>query len=346
MSQPVAFADAQSERGEGSMRRSQRRAPREQSRGVGSAQETPGPNRTRALCDGYRHAAAKCRRRHAGLLFPPGAERNEGGSRTRRFGFILFLIAIGALGGRFAANVAGGAPEHSDPCHSQHTCPSDHHTYVWTDTSTGLAWDCAEPGAPEYDPSRDTTAMVYLGLTYYCRSETATTTSTLATTIATTVTESTSTSATSAITSTTSSTATTTLTTPGPRLPSIILPDPKITPGALNPKVRQSTIKKTICKSGWTKAIQPPVSYTNALKIQQMVLYEETGSPSEYEEDHFIPLELGGAPKNPKNLWPEPLSQSKLSDPLEAQLKRKVCNGAMKLKKARATIRLFKNTQG
>jgi hypothetical protein len=28
-------------------------------------------------------------------------------------------------------------------------------------------------------------------------------------------------------------------------LPSIILPDPKITPGALNPKVRQSTIKNS-----------------------------------------------------------------------------------------------------
>ena len=141
-------------------------------------------------------------------------------------------------------------------------------------------------------------------------------------------------------------TTTTTFTTPGPGLPSIILPDPKITPGALNPKVRQSTIKKTICKKGWTKTIRPPVSYTNALKIQQMVLYEETGSPSEYEEDHLIPLELGGAPRNPKNLWPEPHSQSKFSDPLETQLKRKVCKGVMKLKKARAAIRLFKNTQG
>ena len=139
---------------------------------------------------------------------------------------------------------------------------------------------------------------------------------------------------------------TTTATTPGPGLPSIILPDPKITPGRLNPSVRQSTIKKTICKSGWTKTIRPPVSYTNALKIQQMVLYEETGSPSEYEEDHFIPLELGGAPRNPENLWPEPHSQSKLSDPLETQLQRKVCKHLMTLKKARATIRLFKNTEG
>ena len=114
-------------------------------------------------------------------------------------------------------------------------------------------------------------------------------------------------------------TSATTVITPGPGQPSVILPDKKRTPGALNPRVRQSTIKKTICKSGWTKKIRPPVSYTNALKIKQMVLYEETGSPSEYEEDHFIPLELGGAPRNPKNLWPEPRSQSKLSDPLETQ---------------------------
>ena len=246
------------------------------------------------------------------------------------------------LGATLAGNVAG-ARTHQSGCHTQHTCPSDHHTYVWTDTTTGLLWDCAAQGAPEDDPLRDYATFVYEGLTYNCRDAgPATTTSTLATTIATTASESTSTSTTTTVTSTT----TTTLTTPGPGLPSVILPDPKITPGALNPKVRQSTIKKTICKSGWTKTIRPPVSYTNALKIKQMVLYEETGSPSLYEEDHFIPLELGGAPRNPKNLWPEPHSQSKLSDPLKTQLKRKVCKGVMKLGKARATIRLFKNTQG
>jgi hypothetical protein len=37
---------------------------------------------------------------------------------------------------------------------------------------------------------------------------------------------------------------------------------------------------------------------------------------------------------------------SNLSDPLETSLKRKVCKGLMKLAKARAAIRLFKNTQG
>jgi hypothetical protein len=69
-------------------------------------------------------------------------------------------------------------------------------------------------------------------------------------------------------------------------------------------------------------------------------------SPSDYEEDHFIPLELGGAPKNPKNLWPEPHAQSRKSDPLENKLKRQVCKHLMTLRKARAAIRLFKNTQG
>jgi hypothetical protein len=126
----------------------------------------------------------------------------------------------------------------------------------------------------------------------------------------------------------------------------LVLPDRTITPGVFNRAVRQNTIRKTICKSGWTKKVRPPVSYMNALKAQQMVQYGETGSPSAYVEDHLIPLELGGAPKNPKNLWPEPHSQSKLSNPLEMQLKQKVCNGVMTLKEARAAIRRFKNTQG
>jgi len=262
-----------------------------------------------------------------------------------KVGFVAVAVVLALLGFALAGAVAHGASSHQSGCHTQHTCPSDHHTYVWTDLTTGLAWDCVEPGAAEYDPSLDTTTIVYEGLTYYCRSA-STGTTTASTSTATTATESTSTSTTTTVTTTTTTSPTTTFSTPGPGLPSIILPDPKITPGALNPKVRQSTIKKTICKSGWTKTIRPPVSYTNALKIQQMILYEETGSPSEYEEDHFIPLELGGAPRNPKNLWPEPHSQSKFSDPFETQLKRKVCKGVMKLKKARAAIRLFKNTQG
>jgi hypothetical protein len=244
----------------------------------------------------------------------------------------LGLIGVGvvlAVAGFAAAALVGGASAHSNPCHSQHTCPSDHHTYVWTDLTTGLQWDCAEPGAPEYDPTRDTTTIIYAGLTYYCRAAGSTTTTTTTTTVTTTL--------------PTTATEPTTTTTP---IPTLVLPIKSLTPGALNRAVRQGTIGRTICRVGWTRTVRPSSRYTNALKLKQMPLYEETGPPSAYEEDHLIPLELGGAPRNPKNLWPEPRSQAKTSDPLETKLKRLVCKRLVSLARARAAIRKFKNEHG
>jgi hypothetical protein len=92
--------------------------------------------------------------------------------------------------------------------------------------------------------------------------------------------------------------------------------------------------------------VRPPASYTNALKVEQMPLYELGGPLSLYEEDHLIPLELGGAPRNPKDLWPEPRAQAKRSDPLETSLKRQVCRGFMRLATARASIKAFKFKYG
>lgn len=118
------------------------------------------------------------------------------------------------------------------------------------------------------------------------------------------------------------------------------------TPGAFNPAVRQSTIDQTICVHGWTKTIRPPASYTNRLKVEQMAQYGETGSPSGYEEDHLIPLELGGAPRDPHNLWPEPRNQARHSDPLETQLKHRVCAGAITLAAGRTAILQYKRVHG
>ena len=107
------------------------------------------------------------------------------------------------------------------------------------------------------------------------------------------------------------------------------LPDPACTPGALNPDVTQSTIGSTICVSGWTATIRPSTSYTNKLKVQGIADYGYADtSLSDYEEDHFLPLELGGAPKDPKNLWPEPHSGSENSyskDRVENAVKKAVC---------------------
>src|SRR3954452_23475764 len=75
------------------------------------------------------------------------------------------LTAIASVVALFG--VQGVAAAHQSGCHSAHSCPSDHHTYVWYDAS-GQGWSCAEPGAPEYDPSTDTTTITYGGYTYYC----------------------------------------------------------------------------------------------------------------------------------------------------------------------------------
>lgn len=259
----------------------------------------------------------------------------------RRVALAAAAAAFAVAGFSVATAVVSRASAHTSPCHTQHTCPSDHHTYVWTDPTTGLAWDCAEPGAPEYDPARDTTVIVWDGRTYFCRPAAAAPGTTGATATGTTVPE-TSTASTAAATTTVA----TTTTAPTSMQPERVLPNPSLTPGAYNPKVRQTTIRRTICRRGWTKKIRPPVSYTNALKAKQMAQYGETGSPSLYEEDHLIPLELGGAPSNPKNLWPEPHTQSKVSDPLETKLKRMVCRRSLTLATARVEIRVFKFANG
>jgi hypothetical protein len=109
------------------------------------------------------------------------------------------------------------------------------------------------------------------------------------------------------------------------------LPDPSCTPGVTNPDVSQGTINQTICVSGWTSTIRPPTSYTNPLKVKQIAAYGYSDtSTADYEEDHFLPLELGGAPRDPRNLWPEPHYGSKTSyskDSVENAVKKAVCAG-------------------
>ncbi|MFC3573589.1 hypothetical protein ACFOZ0_09965 [Streptomyces yaanensis] len=120
------------------------------------------------------------------------------------------------------------------------------------------------------------------------------------------------------------------------------LPDPSCQPGALNPDVTQDTIDSTICVSGWTATVRPSSSYTTALKKKQIVEYGYTDtSTSDYEEDHFVPLELGGAPKSPLNLWPEPHYGDETSadkDTVENKLKKAVCAGDVSLEDAQNAI--------
>lgn len=128
-----------------------------------------------------------------------------------------------------------------------------------------------------------------------------------------------------------------------------ILPDSTRHPGAVNPDVTPENLDQTICTNGFTKGIRPPDAYTSALKSQQLADESLPGDPSDYEEDHLISLELGGAPRDPKNLWPEPWEKrgSKLANPgtgaeskdkVENETNHLVCSGALSLSDAQARI--------
>jgi hypothetical protein len=126
------------------------------------------------------------------------------------------------------------------------------------------------------------------------------------------------------------------------------LPDPKRTPGSINPNVTEDNLAITICQVGWTASIRPPSAYTSTLKLVQIVEYGYSDrSPSHYQEDHLVPLELGGSVRDPTNLWPEPNDivladgtevGSDAKDNLENALRRRVCAGTMQLGDAQRLI--------
>lgn len=119
------------------------------------------------------------------------------------------------------------------------------------------------------------------------------------------------------------------------------LPDPRCTPGVSWSRVTQRNIRSTICKSGWTATVRPSESYTEKLKRLQIAEYHyRNHSLHAYEEDHLIPLELGGSPTAVKNLWPE-FDGGHIPNPkdkVENALKDAVCDGTVTLNAARKAI--------
>jgi hypothetical protein len=119
-----------------------------------------------------------------------------------------------------------------------------------------------------------------------------------------------------------------------------------LTPGVLNPAVTPVTLSQTICRSGWTGTVRPPVSYTQGLKQQQLAEYHLRGPPSAFQEDHLISLELGGHPTDPRNLWPEPYPRASAVDRIENELNHRVCTGALSLADAQRQESALKHRDG
>ena len=116
------------------------------------------------------------------------------------------------------------------------------------------------------------------------------------------------------------------------------LPDPGCTPGALSPAVNPGTLSTTICRSGYTETVRPSESITEREKEASLRSYGDSGPLHLFEYDHLVPLELGGAPNDPRNLWPEPGGTPNPKDKVENRLRELVCDGRVPLAVAQRAI--------
>jgi hypothetical protein len=111
--------------------------------------------------------------------------------------------------------------------------------------------------------------------------------------------------------------------------------------GALDPRVTQNNIQQTICRRGWVRSVRPSAEFSNSVKRWTMV---EQGweNPADVELDHIVPLELGGAARDLKNLWLQPSRGAwnvRCKDALAVELSKAVCKGDAKLAAAQDEIR-------
>lgn len=150
------------------------------------------------------------------------------------------------------------------------------------------------------------------------------------------------------------------------QLTAVLGPSPGPPAGALNPAITWKTAYKTICaRGGWsTKVIRPSSSYTSALKRRWMLALGYTvanplplvstprggtrpdirycvprsANPACYELDHVVPLSIGGAPSDERNLWVQPIAEALIKDRLEQTLRASVCAGTVDLVEAQRAI--------
>lgn len=107
-----------------------------------------------------------------------------------------------------------------------------------------------------------------------------------------------------------------------------------------NPAVTQATIDTTICRSGYSASVRPPTSYTGPIKRAMVAALPPTAdhNVSDYELDHVVALEDGGAPRARLNLilqlWPE----ARAKDAVEDRVHRAICAHQMSLAAGRQCL--------
>jgi hypothetical protein len=84
-----------------------------------------------------------------------------------------------------------------------------------------------------------------------------------------------------------------------------LLPPPE-TPGAIDPAVTQDNIDNTICRPGYARSARPAYAITGPLKRRMMDAQHPGERMADYELDHLIPISIGGAPLDMRDLWLQP----------------------------------------
>lgn len=99
------------------------------------------------------------------------------------------------------------------------------------------------------------------------------------------------------------------------------LPDPRCTPGAVDPSVTATVL----CSGSYrTSRYRPPAEATDRFKYDDAYPAYGISAGTRTELDHLVSLELGGA-NDASNLWPEAPPSPNLKDKAEGQLHSWVC---------------------
>lgn len=125
-----------------------------------------------------------------------------------------------------------------------------------------------------------------------------------------------------------------------------LLPDRKITPGAVNPAIIADPSGKSvfldgaeanICAKGFT--VEPYKKVTEATKLQICEEYGEKdcSNPAKGAINYLVPLEIGGK-DTIDNIWWQPASDYKVKSQFELKLRPMVCSGKFSLSQAQSLM--------
>lgn len=119
-----------------------------------------------------------------------------------------------------------------------------------------------------------------------------------------------------------------------------ILPPPE-TPGVVDPAITQANIGSTICRPGYARSVRPAFAVTAPIKHRLINARHPGETMADYELDHLIPISLGGAPLDLRDLWLQPRrgrANSGDKNALAYVLWRLVCERRVPLRTAQAAI--------